>query len=105
MIARRHGAELGVSGPPALYETPGWTVMRDDYLSTSAVPSVYMRCWGFGSTSLTCIGVGYALLPDRFHIYLSTPRSVRDQMTAYAAELPRAVHDMDQLLAANTTGG
>ncbi|WP_214406618.1 choline/carnitine O-acyltransferase [Pseudonocardia lacus] len=99
MIARRRGAELGVTGPLPLYETPGWLVMRDDYLSTSAVPSPNVRYWGFGSTSLTCIGVGYALLPDRFHIYLSTPRAVREQMTAYAAELPRAVRELDDLLA------
>ncbi|MCO1659555.1 choline/carnitine O-acyltransferase [Pseudonocardia humida] len=99
MIARRHGAELGVTGPLPLYESPGWLVMRDDYLSTSAVPSPHVRYWGFGSTSLTCIGVGYALLGDRFHIYLSTPRSVRAQMTAFAAELPRAVHELDALLA------
>jgi carnitine O-acetyltransferase len=99
MIARRHGPELGVTGPLPLYETPGWLVMRDDYLSTSAVPSPHVRYWGFGSTSLTCIGVGYALLPDRFHIYLSTPRAVREQMAAFAAELPRAVRELEDLLA------
>jgi carnitine O-acetyltransferase len=73
--------------------------MREDYLSTSAVPSPYVNYWGFGSTSLTCIGVGYALLPDRFHVYLSTPRSVQAQMADFAAQLPRAVRELDALLA------
>ncbi|HZG92655.1 MAG TPA: choline/carnitine O-acyltransferase [Pseudonocardia sp.] len=103
MIARRHGAELGVTGPLPLYDSPGWRILRADYLSTSAVPSLHIQFFGFGSTSLTCIGVGYALLPDRFDAYLSTPRSVRAQMTAFAAELPRAVRELDDLLATELT--
>jgi carnitine O-acetyltransferase len=99
MVQRRRGAQLRVTDPIALYDSPGWRIMRDDWLSTSAVPSPHVRYWGFGSTSLTCIGVGYALLPDRFNIYLSTPLAVRDQMTDFAAGLPRAIHDMDALLA------
>jgi carnitine O-acetyltransferase len=104
MIQRRRGAALGVPGPLPLYETPGWLVMRDDYLSTSAVPSPHVRCWGFGSTSPTCIGVAYALLPDKLTVYLSTPRAVREQMAAFAAELPRAVHELDELLAGEDRG-
>jgi carnitine O-acetyltransferase len=99
MIWRRRGAQLGVTERPALYDTPGWLVTRDDYLSTSAVPSPHVRYWGFGSTSLTCIGVGYALLPEAFTVYLSTPLSVREQQTAFAAELPTVVHELDELLA------
>ena len=99
MIQRRRGATLGVSGPIALYNSPGWRVMRDDWLSTSAVPSPHVRYWGFGSTSRTCIGVAYALLPDRCNVYLSTPLAVRDQLEGFAAELPKAIHDMDALLA------
>jgi carnitine O-acetyltransferase len=99
MIHRRHGAELGVAGPLPFYDSPGWRILRDDYLSTSAVPSPYVRYWGFGSTSPTCIGVAYAVLPDRLNVYLSTPRAVRDQLTDFAAELPRAVHEMAEVLA------
>jgi carnitine O-acetyltransferase len=99
MIQRRHGAELGVPGPLPFYDSPGWRILRDDYLSTSAVPSPYVRYWGFGSTSPTCIGVAYAVLPDRLNVYLSTPRAVRDQLTDFAAELPRAVHEMAEVLA------
>ncbi len=84
----------------ALHDVPGWRMMRDDYLSTSAVPSAHIAYWGFGSTSEKCIGVGYAMLPDRFDLYLSTPRTVSAQMQRFAAELPRAVRELEDLLLA-----
>lgn len=81
-----------------LFDSPGWTVMRDDYLSTSAVPSPHIRYWGFGSTSEKCIGVGYAMLRDRFDLYLSTPATVAEQMAVFARELPVAVRELEELL-------
>ncbi|MBO0875463.1 MAG: choline/carnitine O-acyltransferase [Pseudonocardia sp.] len=98
LIQRRRGAEVGVTEPLALYTSPGWTIMRDDYLSTSSAPSTNIDYFGFGSTSSQCIGVAYVLLPDRFNVYLSTPRPVAEQMTAFAAELRRAIHDLVALL-------
>lgn len=99
-IARRRGAELGVDeGSLALYETPGWVKTRDDFLSTSSAPSVNVEFFGFGSTSAQCIGVAYVLLPERFNIYLSTPRPVADGMHAFAAELTRALRELQDLLA------
>lgn len=98
LIQRRRGAELGVAEQPALYRCPGWVIMRDDYLSTSSAPSAHIQYFGFGSTSPRCIGVAYVLLPDRFHVYLSTPRPVADQMHAFAAELRTAVAEMRALL-------
>ena len=97
LLARRRGLDVG---PLPLYDSPGWRVLRDDRLSTSAVPSANVPYWGFGSTSERCIGVGYAVLPDRFHLYLSTPAPVREQMLAFARELPGAVRDMEALLGA-----
>ncbi|MHA6785672.1 choline/carnitine O-acyltransferase [Pseudonocardia saturnea] len=88
----------GGGEPMALFDSPGWTVMRDDYLSTSAVPSPHIRYWGFGSTSEKCIGIGYAMLPDRFDLYLSTPRTVADRMAVFAHELPVAVRELEELL-------
>ncbi|HUK73415.1 MAG TPA: choline/carnitine O-acyltransferase [Streptosporangiaceae bacterium] len=104
LIQKRCGAELGVTEPLALYDTPGWLKMRDDYLSTSAVPSTHVKYFGFGSTSRNCIGVGYALLPDRFDLYLSTPRAVSEQMAIFAANLPEAVRELEDLLAAEDIG-
>ena len=51
LIQQRRGAELGVTEPLALYDSPGWLIMRDDYLSTSSAPSVNIQYFGFGSTS------------------------------------------------------
>ncbi len=70
--------------------------MRDDYRSTSAVPSPHVRCWGFGSTSDTCIGIGYAMLPERFDLYLSTPRAVSEQMAVFASTLTDRNHSGQQ---------
>ncbi|MFC8383023.1 choline/carnitine O-acyltransferase [Nocardia sp. NPDC056952] len=99
-IQRRRGEQLGVADERiALFDSPGWTVMRDDYLSTSSAPSKYIRYFGFGSTSPRCIGIAYVLLPDRWNIYLATPKSVSDQMYAFADHLRTAVADLRELLA------
>ncbi len=99
LIQRRRGPDLGLTEQPALYRTPGWLVMRDDYLSTSSAPSTHIQYFGFGSTSPRCIGVAYVLLPDRFHLYLSTPRPVAAEMHAFADHLREAVHELRELLA------
>ncbi|WP_067659149.1 choline/carnitine O-acyltransferase [Nocardia harenae] len=98
-IQRRRGAELGVTEPLPLYSSPGWRILRDDYLSTSSAPSVYIRQFGFGSTSPTCIGVAYVLLPDRWKLYLATPQPVAGEMHAFAEHLRAAVADLRELLA------
>lgn len=95
LLDQRRGVE-----PHPLYRSPGWLVMRDDYLSTSSAPSVNIRYFGFGSTSSRCIGIAYVLLPDRFHVYLSTPRPVAAQMHAFAGRLREAVAELRELLAA-----
>jgi carnitine O-acetyltransferase len=97
-IQRRRGAELGVQEPIPLYDSPGWTIMHDDYLSTSSAPSVNIRYFGFGSTSPKCIGVAYVLLPDRWNLYLATPKPVADQMHAFADHLRTAVADLEAVL-------
>ncbi|MEU2681031.1 choline/carnitine O-acyltransferase [Streptomyces sp. NPDC007107] len=99
LIQRRRGDELGVTEQPALYRSPGWLTMRDDYLSTSSAPSEHIQYFGFGSTSSRCIGVAYVLLPDRFNLYLSTPLAVADQMHAFATHLREAVTELRALLA------
>nr|WP_042194777.1 choline/carnitine O-acyltransferase [Kibdelosporangium sp. MJ126-NF4]CEL21554.1 Carnitine O-palmitoyltransferase II, mitochondrial precursor [Kibdelosporangium sp. MJ126-NF4]CTQ95879.1 Carnitine O-palmitoyltransferase II, mitochondrial precursor (EC 2.3.1.21) [Kibdelosporangium sp. MJ126-NF4] len=99
MIQRRRGAELGATAPLRLYESPGWVVMRDDYLSTSSAPSSNIQYFGFGSTSSRCIGVAYVLLPDRLNIYLSTPQPVADQMYAFADALRGSLQELTDLLA------
>jgi carnitine O-acetyltransferase len=94
-IQRRRG------GPDLpFFDSPGWRILRDDFLSTSSVPSPRVQYFGFGSTSPTCIGVGYGLQHDRFDIYLATPRSVADQMYVFADRLREAVAELDALLAA-----
>jgi carnitine O-acetyltransferase len=96
LLAKR----LGVAWSPAVYSSPGWTVMRDDYLSTSSCPSVNLQYFGFGATSTHCIGVGYVLLPELFNIVLSTPAVVGEQMTVFADRLGEALSEMAGLLGA-----
>lgn len=95
LLAKRRGLPADL----ALYESPGWLVMRDDYLSTSAVPSVDIQYFGFGSTSPQCIGVAYVLLPERLNVYLSTPRRVAAEMDRFATELTAAIDELQELLA------
>jgi carnitine O-acetyltransferase len=94
LLAKRRGEPAGL----ALYESPGWKVMRDDYLSTSSAPSVNVQFFGFGSTSPQCIGVAYVLLPDSLNIYLSTPKRVAGQMDRFATELTTALTELTALL-------
>ncbi len=103
LIQKRRGAELGVLDQPALYDSPGWLKMRDDYLSTSSAPSTNIQYFGFGSTSDRCIGIAYVLLPDRLNLYLSTPLPVADQMYRFADKLREAVRELDDLLSAEAS--
>nr|WP_091286198.1 choline/carnitine O-acyltransferase [Amycolatopsis xylanica] len=96
LIQKRRGE---VTEPLALYDSPGWTVMRDDYLSTSSAPSYNIQYFGFGSTSSKCIGVAYVLLQDRLNIYLSTPLPVADKMSLFAENLGNALVELRDLLA------
>jgi carnitine O-acetyltransferase len=98
LIQRRRGASVGVLEEPALFRSPGWLIMRDDYLSTSSAPSTLIQYFGFGSTSPRCIGVAYVLLPERFNLYLSTPRPVADQMYAFADHLRATIRELTALL-------
>lgn len=100
LIQGRQGEELGATAPMALFESPGWLVMRDDYLSTSSAPSVNIQFFGFGATSTQCIGVAYLLLPDRLNVYLSTPQAVAGEMYAFADQLRTAIAEIEGLLAA-----
>ncbi|WP_410645143.1 choline/carnitine O-acyltransferase [Amycolatopsis sp. lyj-346] len=93
------GKRRGDTETPALYTSPGWLKMRDDYLSTSSAPSVNIQYFGFGSTSPQCIGIAYVLLPDRWNIYLSTPKHVSAEMYRFADELAHAVRELQELLA------
>nr|WP_246461945.1 choline/carnitine O-acyltransferase [Nocardia transvalensis] len=98
LIQRRRGEQLGATEPMPFYDSPGWTVTRDDYLSTSSAPSANIEYFGFGCTSQKCIGVAYVLLPDRWNIYLATPTSAASQMHDFAEQLRRAVREIEELL-------
>ncbi|WP_024804782.1 choline/carnitine O-acyltransferase [Nocardia sp. BMG51109] len=98
LIQRRRGERLGATEPMPFYDSPGWLITRDDYLSTSSAPSANIEYFGFGCTSPKCIGVAYVLLPDRWNIYLATPTSVAAQMHDFAEQLRIAVRELAELL-------
>ncbi|WP_280314079.1 choline/carnitine O-acyltransferase [Nocardia wallacei] len=99
LIQRRRGEQLGATEPMPFYDSPGWVITRDDYLSTSSAPSANIEYFGFGCTSQKCIGVAYVLLPDRWNLYLATPKSVAAQMHDFATHLRTAVAELQELLA------
>ena len=44
------------------------------------------------------------MLPDRFDLYLSTPRSVADAMGVFAEKLTEAVYELQELLSSGEDG-
>lgn len=103
LIRRDRGAELGAETPMALYDSPGWRIMRSDHLSTSSVPCRPVHLWGFGSTGPDCIGIGYILLPDRIDLHLHAPRSLADVQERFVQELSGAFEELADLLADAST--
>ncbi len=99
LLQRRDGEALGATGALTLHDSPGWRIMRDDFLSTSSAPSANIRYFGFGATSDHCIGVAYVLLPDRLNVHLSTRRAGADEMHRFAVEFRRAGGALAELLA------
>jgi carnitine O-acetyltransferase len=98
-IRRRRGK----GQPLALYESPGWRRMRDDYLSTSSTMSVNVRYFGFGPTGDQCIGIAYMVLPDRLSLYLSARRPMRAVMDRFTDELKKAVGELRDLLSESSS--
>ncbi len=81
-----------------LQATPGWRVMRDDYLSTSSVASADIDYFGFGPTGARCVGVAYMLRPGGLSVHLSAPRALSGELTAFADALRAAVRELQELL-------
>lgn len=100
LVQEREGEALGGAArePMALFRSPGWKVMRDDFLSTSSAPSLNIQHFGFGATASRCIGVAYLLLPDKLHLYLSTPKAVAEPMHRFGAEVAKALTEMETLV-------
>ncbi|BDT95081.1 carnitine O-acetyltransferase [Nocardia sputorum] len=100
----RHLAELlriqrqRGDAPHALYESPGWRILRDDYLSTSAVSSVHVRYFGFGPTTDRCIGIGYIVKPGGFDMFLSAPRIIEADMRLFAQAMSVVIPELCELL-------
>jgi carnitine O-acetyltransferase len=99
LIQGRGGEELEASEPLALYDSPGWLKMRDDYLSTSTTPSSRVQFGGFGPTGPRCIGLGYMLLAGHFSLHLSARRSLAGEVSEFASELRKAIDELRNLLA------
>lgn len=102
LLRQRRGEELGATEPLAVYDSPGWLALRDEYMSTSSAPSVHIRAFGFGSTGSHCIGVGYVLLPDRLIVHLSAPRELGTETARFGEELRPAFDELGDLLAAES---
>ncbi|MEU3306280.1 choline/carnitine O-acyltransferase [Nocardiopsis sp. NPDC006832] len=103
LIRRDRGAALGAETPMALYDSPGWRIMRSDHLSTSSVPCRSVNLWGFGSTGPDCIGIGYILLPERIDLHLHAPRSLAEVQERFVQELGGAFEELAGLLADEST--
>jgi carnitine O-acetyltransferase len=96
-LLQHRGAVAGTTETLALYHSPGWLKLRDDYLSTSATSSEQLVLAGFGPTGPHCIGVSY-ILGERFDLFLSAPAPITGELQLFAGELLGAVREMDALL-------
>jgi carnitine O-acetyltransferase len=104
-IQQRRGAALGVRETPAIFQSPGWLALRDEYLSTSTVPAVHVPLIGFGPTGPHCIGIAYRLTSQRLSLYLSASRAEADPLPEFAQQLRAAVHELEDLLQGEETDG
>ncbi|MFI5541909.1 choline/carnitine O-acyltransferase [Nocardia sp. NPDC051900] len=98
-IQRQHGEK-----PLAIYESPGWRILRDDYLSTSAVSSVNVRFFGFGPPTADCIGIGYILQAGSFGVHLSGSKGIEQHMLEFAHAISVAVPELCALLETTSVG-
>jgi carnitine O-acetyltransferase len=98
-IQQRSGAAIGVPSEPALYRTPGWRLLCEDYLSTAPAYSPSVGYFGFGPAGPKCISVGYVLQPASCQLYLTTRASARPPLNSYARHLRTAVTELHHLLA------
>jgi carnitine O-acetyltransferase len=98
MLIQQRRGKADVSGELAVFTSPGWLKMRHDYLSTSSLMSDVVTFFGFGSTSIDCIGVGYAVRSDGFYAYLCTGKAGAIYLARFAANLRDAMLELEELL-------
>jgi carnitine O-acetyltransferase len=98
LIQKRGSKAIDVAEELTLFTSPGWLKMRHDYLSTSSLMSDIVTFFGFGSTSIDCIGVGYAVRSDGFYAYLCTGKSGVIYLSRFAANLRDAMLELEDLL-------
>jgi carnitine O-acetyltransferase len=98
LIQKRRGKATDVTEELTVFTSPGWLKMRHDYLSTSSLMSDVVTFFGFGSTSVDCIGVGYAVRSDGFYAYLCTGKSGAIYLARFAANLRDAMLELGDLL-------
>lgn len=99
MMAQDRAEVLGIDAADiALFESPGWLRLRDDYLSTSSVPSDNITMFGFGATSEQCIGIAYLPRAEAIYLYLSTPTPVAADMRKFGDNFAVALRELEALL-------
>jgi carnitine O-acetyltransferase len=98
LIQKRRGKAIDVNEELTVFASPGWLKMRHDYLSTSSLMSDVVTFFGFGSTSIDCIGAGYAVRSDGFYAYLCTGKSGAIYLARFAANLRDAMLELGDLL-------
>ena len=90
----KYGDELGIQNTPKLYDSPGYKLLKHDFISTSGIGLESICLFGFGPVVEDGYGIGYVINNDKINVTLSTKINNKDK----GIELLNNLNDTFQLL-------
>ena len=75
----KYSNELGIQNVPKLYDSPGYKLLKHDFISTSGIGLEGICLFGFGHVEEDGYGIGYVINNDKINITLSTKINNKDK--------------------------
>ncbi len=92
------GKELGISGLPSLFRSPGYIRLCHNTVSTSTSGHAGLSLCGFGPVVNDGFGVRYLTKPDQLNINLSSRAVMEEQLDKFTAYLEESYLEMADLM-------
>ncbi len=92
------GKELGISGLPSLFRSPGYIRLCHNTVSTSTSGHAGLSLCGFGPVVNDGFGVRYLTKPDQLNINLSSRAVMEEKLDKFTAYLEESYLEMADLM-------
>lgn len=75
----KYGKELGIQNTPSLFTSPGYNILKHDFISTSCTGFESVNLFGFGPVVNDGYGIGYVVKNETINVTLSSNIQNKDK--------------------------